>query len=112
MTRIIGIAGSLRRGSYNKMLLRAAVELAPEGVTIEALKKLTQFFGDRPDQRRPPKVRILWGAGGEALDKFDAVIESVSVKYTMFSPEGKVLRATANVKLKEASSLKVGKAGS
>jgi chromate reductase len=32
---ILGIAGSLRRSSYNRALLRAAVELAPEGVTIE-----------------------------------------------------------------------------
>jgi hypothetical protein len=76
---------------------------------IEGLKKLTRFFGDRPQERRPPKVRILWGAGGEALDRFDAVIESVSVKYTMFAPDGKVLRATATVKLKEAANLRVGK---
>jgi len=64
--------------------------------------------------KRPPKVKVIWGTGtdsdGGALPKFEAVIESVSIKYTMFSPEGKVLRATANVKLKEASDLKVGKA--
>jgi chromate reductase, NAD(P)H dehydrogenase (quinone) len=36
MTRIVGISGSLRRGSYNSALLRTAVELAPEGMTIEA----------------------------------------------------------------------------
>lgn len=35
MATIIGIAGSLRRGSYNAALLRAAVELAPAGLTIE-----------------------------------------------------------------------------
>lgn len=34
--RILGVAGSLRRGSLNRALLRAAAELAPEGVTIEA----------------------------------------------------------------------------
>jgi NAD(P)H-dependent FMN reductase len=32
---ILGISGSLRRGSFNTMLLRAAVELAPAGTTIE-----------------------------------------------------------------------------
>jgi chromate reductase len=32
---ILGISGSLRRGSYNARLLRAAAELAPEGVEIE-----------------------------------------------------------------------------
>jgi chromate reductase len=34
--RVLGIAGSLRRGSYNRMALRAAQELAPEGMTIES----------------------------------------------------------------------------
>jgi chromate reductase, NAD(P)H dehydrogenase (quinone) len=33
--RIIGIAGSLRQASYNKALLRAAQELAPERLKIE-----------------------------------------------------------------------------
>jgi chromate reductase len=33
--KILGFAGSLRRGSYNKALLRAAVELVPEGVDLE-----------------------------------------------------------------------------
>jgi chromate reductase len=32
---VLGIAGSLRRASWNRGLLRAAVELAPEGMTIE-----------------------------------------------------------------------------
>jgi len=33
--RIVGISGSLRRGSFNTALLKAAAELAPAGVTIE-----------------------------------------------------------------------------
>jgi chromate reductase len=32
---ILGIAGSLRRGSFNAATLRAALELAPSGMTIE-----------------------------------------------------------------------------
>jgi NAD(P)H-dependent FMN reductase len=35
MAKILGIAGSLRRASFNASLLRAAVELAPAGTTIE-----------------------------------------------------------------------------
>ena len=35
MTTIVGIAGSLRRGSYNLMLLRAAADIMPEGVSLE-----------------------------------------------------------------------------
>lgn len=33
--RLVGIAGSLRKGSYNAALLRAAAELAPAGTTVE-----------------------------------------------------------------------------
>lgn len=35
MTTILGLAGSLRRASYNRGLLRAAAEVAPAGITIE-----------------------------------------------------------------------------
>jgi chromate reductase len=33
--KILGFAGSLRAGSYNKALLRAAIDLLPEDVTLE-----------------------------------------------------------------------------
>ena len=33
--RIVGISGSLRRGSFNTSLLRAAAQAAPAGVTID-----------------------------------------------------------------------------
>ena len=35
MTKLVGIAGSLRRGSYNALLLDAAARLLPEGTTLE-----------------------------------------------------------------------------
>jgi NAD(P)H-dependent FMN reductase len=45
---IVGISGSLRRGSFNTALLRAAVELAPEGTTISArtLHGIPLYDGD------------------------------------------------------------------
>jgi len=36
--RVVGFAGSLRAGSYNRALLRAAKELAPEEMEIEILE--------------------------------------------------------------------------
>jgi len=35
MTKVLGISGSLRRGSYNSALLRAAARLMPEDATLE-----------------------------------------------------------------------------
>jgi len=45
--RILGFAGSLRQGSYNRALLRAASELAPEGMLIETARVLP-WEGLRP----------------------------------------------------------------
>lgn len=46
--RILGVAGSLRRGSLNRALLRAAIKLAPAGLTIDAfdLADVPLYNGD------------------------------------------------------------------
>lgn len=55
---ILGFAGSLRKGSYNKALLRAALELLPEGVKLELfdLEGIPPYNMDIED-RMPEKVR-------------------------------------------------------
>jgi chromate reductase, NAD(P)H dehydrogenase (quinone) len=52
--RILGIAGSLRRGSYNKAALRVAQQLVPEDATIEIfdLDGIPGFNQD--DELQPP----------------------------------------------------------
>ena len=34
--KVLGLTGSFRKASFNRMALAAAVELAPEGVVVEA----------------------------------------------------------------------------
>lgn len=48
MTTIVGISGSLRRGSYNSSVLRAAASLAPEDceVRIESIAEFPLYNGD------------------------------------------------------------------
>jgi chromate reductase len=41
--RVLGISGSLRKASFNTALLRAAQELAPEGMTIEIYGVLAEI---------------------------------------------------------------------
>ena len=54
--KVLAFAGSLRKGSYNKALIRAAVEVAPENVTIEifdleGIPPFNQEFVNNPSQR-------------------------------------------------------------
>jgi chromate reductase len=62
MSTIIGISGSLRRGSYNSALLRGAAELAPAGLTIEiaTLREIPLYDGDvEAEHGLPEPVRAL-----------------------------------------------------
>ena len=58
---IAGIAGSLRRGSFNRGLLRAAVESAPGGMTIETLeiRDLPLYDADLDVDGGPEVVRAF-----------------------------------------------------
>ena len=55
--RILGIAGSLREASYNRSTLRAAVELAPEGATIEVFE-LGGIPGFNQDEEQNPPEKV------------------------------------------------------
>ncbi|HMB90104.1 MAG TPA: NADPH-dependent FMN reductase [Rhodothermales bacterium] len=59
---IIGMAGSLREGSYNRSLLSAAQRLTPEDLTIEVfpLDDIPLYNGDlENDADRPAEVKRL-----------------------------------------------------
>jgi chromate reductase, NAD(P)H dehydrogenase (quinone) len=49
--RILGISGSLRTGSYNTALLRAAAALAPAGVEVEIFDRLRDIPPYDEDER-------------------------------------------------------------
>src|SRR5215210_1165968 len=55
--RILGIAGSLRRASYNRAALRAATKLVPEGAVLETFElDDIPLFNQDEDQNPPAKV--------------------------------------------------------
>jgi len=72
-TRVLGVAGSLRAGSFNRSLLRAAVELVPAGMDIrpfEGLGEIPPYNADVEAAGDPPPVAAWKGAIAES----DAVL--------------------------------------
>jgi chromate reductase len=71
--KILGSVGSLRRDSYNAMLMRAAAELLPpdtELVVFEGLAEIPAYDEDLEDGPAPDAVTAL----KEAIDSADAVL--------------------------------------
>ena len=60
MARVIGIAGSLRKGSYNAALLRAAVAVAPTGMEVEiaTIAGIPLYDGDLEAEHGAPEPVI------------------------------------------------------
>ena len=55
---ILGIAGSLRRQSYNRSALRAAKQLVPEDVTLDIFE-LDGIPGFNEDEEKNPPARVV-----------------------------------------------------
>jgi chromate reductase, NAD(P)H dehydrogenase (quinone) len=60
LTTIVGISGSLRRGSYNAALLRAAAEVVPEGVkvAIAPIHGIPLYNADVEAETGPPDAVV------------------------------------------------------
>ena len=61
MLKLLGISGSLRRGSYNSALLRAATRLMPPDAALEtaSIRGIPLFDADVEAQGLPPSVTQL-----------------------------------------------------
>ena len=73
--RVLAISGSLRAASHNTALLRAAAQLAPEGVEVElydGLDRLPPFNEDHESDLPVPEVARL----RDAIASADAVLIS------------------------------------
>lgn len=77
MVTLVGISGSLRKGSYNTALLRAALSLAPEGVTFAeaTISGIPLYNADEEREGVPAPVTML----REAISGADGVV--------LFTPE-------------------------
>ncbi len=70
--RVLGIWGSLRKGSFNEALIRTAAEIAPDGMTVEPFDIAAIPFYNQDVERDgyPEPVRELH----EAIAAADAVL--------------------------------------
>jgi hypothetical protein len=82
-------------------------DAVPVSEQLDAFYRLVKVDGE---VHAPPIVRLTWGdefpgpAGGDTdgpSPVFDAVVDSVQRKYTLFNAEGVPLRAMATVSLRE-----------
>ena len=56
--KILGIAGSLRKGSYNRMALKTASNLVPDGAKLEILDlEGIPIFNQDLENQPPEKVK-------------------------------------------------------
>ena len=82
--RVFAFCGSLRKGSYNRMALRAAEELSPEGVLFETfdIGRLPLYNEDVRAEGFPPPVEEMRKQIAQRLEDFLAralrvVVEAV-----------------------------------
>jgi hypothetical protein len=81
--------------------------------SLEALEKLAKIRvpgSTKDEEKRPHHCVLVFGM--VYAKPFKCVIESLSTKLTMFNPAGLPIRATVNLKLKEADSVMMKKEAS
>jgi chromate reductase len=83
--RIVGISGSLRKGSYNTSLLRAASELLPDGTALDVAEiGALPLFNDDVLQAGPPPEVLAFRAKIAAADAI--LIVSPEYNYSIPGP--------------------------
>jgi len=87
MANVVAICGSLRKGSFNRMLMNASIGLAPEGMTIKEAPSFANLpiynFDDQQSKGFPKDADALH----EAVRAADGVL-IVSAEYNWSVPGG------------------------
>jgi chromate reductase len=87
MAQVLAICGSLRKGSFNRMLMNTSMALAPQGMTIKEAPSFANFpiynFDDQQATGFPKEVDAL----NEAVKAADGVLV-VSAEYNWSIPGG------------------------
>lgn len=106
------------RGEAEKLTLELFFDSTDKGTGLGATTvttltdKVFSLARIHPETHAPPVIKLTWGThfSGDSLtapfenqrrSSFVGVIESISQKFTLFSPDGVPLRATVNLTVRE-----------
>ena len=91
------------RGASEKLSTELLVDTSDtlDDVRVKYVNKLRGLLNIQSELHAPPIVRLVWDT-----QLFRGVLESLSVTYTMFRPDGVPLRAKLSVALKEYRPIK------
>ena len=79
------------------------LDAAIEALRLIVKRELLVEIVTVPERKAPTPILITWGHG---LPAFESVIETISVKYTLFLDNGAPARASVNVSMKSAGGAK------
>ena len=66
--KLLGLAGSIRKGSHNRALLAAVGECLPEGATLTIFDRLAELPTFDPDLTADPEPVVAWKDALRAVD--------------------------------------------
>ena len=95
------------RGQTEKLTLELFFDTTDDGIGDNStdVRTLTSPFYQlvkiQPKTHAVPRIRVTWGQGLS----FKAIVESVSQKFQLFSPEGVPVRATLTIAFREYKTL-------
>jgi nucleoid-associated protein YgaU len=98
------------RGQNEKLSMELFFDTTREGMGEDEFEDvrvytepLYQLVKIQSETHAPPRVRFIWGE--EKENAFQAIVESVQQKFTLFNPAGVPLRATLSVTFREYKTL-------
>ncbi|HMR48204.1 MAG TPA: hypothetical protein PKE40_03050 [Arachnia sp.] len=104
------IRGDAETVTLNVFLDSTATGMNDNAASVTAdAEKLAKLVAVKADLHRPPLVQLVWGddfpaptwgAGTQAESSMVAIVTSVNRTFTLFSPNGKPLRAKVTLALK------------
>jgi Contractile injection system tube protein/LysM domain len=96
------------RGQNEKLTLDLFFDTTRSGMGESPVVDVTtmtdqiyQLVKIQPETHAPPRIRFIWGEGLT----FQAIVESIQRKFTVFNPAGIPLRATLTVTFREYKTL-------